>query len=92
MRQGIIRRHFMFYGRVQGVGFRYYAYHAAENLGITGWVKNCYDGSVEAEAQGLPEELDRWIVMLNGGRYIDIEYMEDKIIPVIEENGFKICS
>ena len=42
-----IRKHIIFYGRVQGVGFRYYAVQKANQLGLTGWVKNLYDGSVE---------------------------------------------
>lgn len=42
-----IRKHIFFYGRVQGVGFRYYSVYKARQLGLTGWVKNLYDGSVE---------------------------------------------
>ena len=48
----IIRKHFFFKGRVQGVGFRYRAQNAASMYSVTGWVKNLYDGSVEMEAQG----------------------------------------
>jgi acylphosphatase len=39
-------------GRVQGVGFRYMTKNLADQLKITGWVKNNFDGSVEIEAQG----------------------------------------
>lgn len=42
-----IRKHIVFYGRVQGVGFRYYAVNKANQLGLTGWVKNLPDGTVE---------------------------------------------
>lgn len=38
-----IRYHVIFYGQVQGVGFRYRAYYAAYQLGLTGWVRNCWD-------------------------------------------------
>lgn len=47
-----IRRRYQFYGMVQGVGFRYRASYAAKAVGVTGWVTNCYDGSVEMEVQG----------------------------------------
>ena len=41
-----IRYHVIFYGQVQGVGFRYRAYYAAYQLGLTGWVRNCWDETV----------------------------------------------
>ena len=63
-----MRRHFRFYGRVQGVGFRYRAQQAAGSLGVTGWVTNLYDGSVEMEAQGKEEELDRLVAMIQNWR------------------------
>jgi len=50
-------------GRVQGVGFRYALHDEAQRLGITGWVRNCADGSVEALVQGeahAVEALLRW--------------------------------
>jgi acylphosphatase len=39
-------------GRVQGVGFRYFTLQRARAHGVTGWVKNRYDGKVEIEAEG----------------------------------------
>ncbi|HET7364216.1 MAG TPA: acylphosphatase [Burkholderiales bacterium] len=39
-------------GRVQGVGFRYALRDEAQRLGLSGWVRNCTDGSVEALLQG----------------------------------------
>jgi acylphosphatase len=44
-------------GRVQGVGFRYALQSEAERLGLSGWVRNRGDGSVEALAHGAPQAL-----------------------------------
>lgn len=51
------RLHLRIEGRVQGVGFRYAIHRQATLLGITGWVRNCRDGSVEAEFEGDKEAL-----------------------------------
>ena len=59
MNTKIIRKHFFFKGRVQGVGFRYRAQNAASLYSVTGWVKNLYDGSVEMEAQGMRRTLTK---------------------------------
>jgi acylphosphatase len=45
------RLHARVIGRVQGVGFRYYVLNAAIELGLTGWVRNRRDGSVEVVAE-----------------------------------------
>lgn len=85
------REHIRFTGYVQGVGFRYRLFHLAQHYGVTGWVRNEYDGSVSAELQGLPEEIDQIIQQLKQDRYIDITGMDRKNIPPDEqENGFHI--
>jgi len=54
-------------GRVQGVGFRFFAVEAAEEFGITGWAKNLSDGRVEVEAQGLKERVEVMIKRMRQG-------------------------
>ena len=82
----IVRKHIIFRGRVQGVGFRYHSTYKAENLGLTGWVRNCYDGSVEMEVQGDPNKINDLILYLQAQRFIQIEEMDEKKIhSIIDE-------
>ena len=81
----MIRRHIWFRGRVQGVGFRYRACHAANAVGATGWVRNEADGSVTMEIQGTEAQIDQVILMIENGRFVLIENMDARTVPV-EEN------
>lgn len=63
----MITRRLEIRGRVQGVGYRYALCDAAERLGVTGWVRNRRDGSVEAVVQGTPEQLDELIAWARRG-------------------------
>ena len=83
-----IRKHIIFYGRVQGVGFRYYAVQKANQLGLTGWVKNLYDGSVEMEVEGQEELIDQLIILLQNRIYIWIERIDAKKIPLQQDSSF----
>lgn len=49
------------FGDVQGVFFRYFAKEKARQFGLTGWVKNLEDGTVEMEAEGEEEKLKKFI-------------------------------
>jgi len=84
----IIRKHYIFHGDVQGVGFRYRAYHAANAYGVSGWVRNCYDGTVEMEAEGRAIDLDAVVDAIRDGRYVRIDEIEEKVIPVCASHGF----
>ena len=75
-----------FYGDVQGVGFRYRAYHSANSLGLTGWVKNCPDGTVLCEVQGEREDIDKMVEMIDSGRYVNITNMEIKKLELSESD------
>ena len=88
MKQEKVRKHIFFYGRVQGVGFRYYAVQKANQLGLTGWVKNLYDGSVEMEVEGQEELIDQLIIFLQNRTYIWIERIDAKKIPLQRDNSF----
>jgi acylphosphatase len=54
-------------GRVQGVGFRYFAKDAADSLGILGWVRNNFERAVECEAQGQEADLELFVGRLREG-------------------------
>ena len=86
----MIRKHITFYGRVQGVGFRYRARHAAELYGCTGWVRNKWDGGVTMEIQGMEEAIDKVIRAIEAGRYVRIENMDSQTLSLVEdEYGFR---
>jgi len=61
MKPGPVAKHVVVHGRVQGVGYRDAAVQAAFTLGVKGWVRNRSDGTVEAHAQGAPDEVDRFV-------------------------------
>ena len=60
-------KHLKVSGRVQGVGFRYHAIKAARELGVTGWVRNRRDGSVEATVSGTPDAVEKIITWARRG-------------------------
>ena len=60
-------RHVLVSGRVQGVGFRWYARETAERLGLGGWVKNLTDGRVELLLEGRDQAVEAMLVWLERG-------------------------
>ena len=60
-------KHLRISGRVQGVGFRFYMERKARELGVTGWVRNRFDGTVEATVQGTPEAVEAMIAAARQG-------------------------
>ncbi|HIH21998.1 MAG TPA: acylphosphatase [Candidatus Diapherotrites archaeon] len=65
-----------FFGKVQGIGFRGFAMQNALKLGLKGWVKNCEDGSVELEAFGKKEALEKLLKEVQEGFAARIEQVE----------------
>ena len=61
------RLHALVSGHVQGVNFRFYTRATAREIGITGWVRNRSDGTVEVLAEGTPHQLERLLQFLNIG-------------------------
>lgn len=83
-----IRKHIVFYGRVQGVGFRYTAKYLAQSMGLTGWVQNDWEGTVTMEIQGRETLINKLLEGLNNGHFISIDWIETKEIPTIDEKRF----
>lgn len=86
-----IRIRYRFTGEVQGVGFRFRAYHAANALGLTGWVRNEYDGSVSMEVQGGQAEIAALLQKLENSLYIRIGRADEQKLPTDpQERSFEI--
>ncbi len=79
-------KRFVVYGRVQGVGFRYFTWKEAERIGIKGTVRNCTDGSVEIIAEGNDDQLQDFYDWLKVGprtasvERVLVDNIEDKRI------------
>jgi acylphosphatase len=84
-------RIFLISGRVQGVGYRYFAEVSAKQTGVTGWARNLDDGRVEVDANGTAEQLDDFEARLRvGPRFADVRSVESKEAPVLELSDFQI--
>ena len=78
----IVARRFLISGRVQGVGFRWFAHDAAAREGVAGWVRNLPDGRVEALVEGDAEAVTRVERALRSGprgARVDNVYVESEM-------------
>lgn len=67
------------HGKVQGVGYRFFATRVARRLGLKGWIENMRDGSVEAAVEGEPTAIEDWIEELKEGpRYAEVTKIEQE--------------
>ena len=79
------------YGRVQGVGFRYYAQKEAVARQISGWIRNMPDGSVYIEAEGDKEQLEQFINWCETGpQWARVTDVEKQYVPLKGYSGFEI--
>lgn len=85
----MVRRHIFFYGRVQGVGFRWHSVSKARLLGLTGWVRNLPDGSVEMEVQGTSGRIGELLGYLYEQKYIRIEDIKAEDMELKDESTFR---
>jgi len=77
-----VAKHLRISGRVQGVGFRYSMSEEAERLGVTGWVRNRRDGTVEAVLDGAPDAVDAILAWARRGpRGASVTEVEVSEIP-----------
>ena len=89
--EGTVRRRYSISGQVQGVGFRYRAYYAAQTLELTGWVQNEDDSSVTLEVQGSEEKFPQLFGMIQKSDYIQITGLREKDLPPDPwERGFSV--
>ena len=87
-----VARRYMVSGRVQGVGFRYFAQDVAQREGLSGRVRNLPDGRVEVEAEGDEETLERFERALWRGPFqARVEHVEvESTAPTGRLTGFHI--
>jgi len=87
-----VARRFLITGRVQAVGFRYFALETAEREGVHGWVRNLPDRRVEALAEGDAEAIERFERALRHGppgARVDHVEVEDRL-PAGRDTGFSV--
>jgi acylphosphatase len=87
-----LARHYLVSGRVQGVGFRYFALEIASRENIHGWARNLPDGRVEIEAEGDAEALVRFEhAVRHGPRGSRVDAIDvDERVPGGRDQGFFI--
>lgn len=90
MTQALCKR-FVVIGRVQGVFYRGSTRDAARRLGLSGWVRNCVDGSVELVACGAPsalDELEAWL--WRGPSQARVEAVQQELTELQHFAGFEV--
>lgn len=88
------RLHLTINGRVQGVGFRSFVEDEADQLGLTGWVRNLYSGEVEVIAEGQEKDLSSFFERMKIGPSLChiIEIKSEWLTATSEFRSFNIRS
>jgi acylphosphatase len=87
----IIGRQVRVAGHVQGVFFRAWAQGHARELGVSGWIRNCADGSVEAHLAGEEAAVERMIDRLHRGPpAAEVEHVRQWDVEACDFDGFEI--
>jgi acylphosphatase len=87
-----VRVRLRIHGHVQGVSFRYDARRRASALGLSGWVRNRPDGTVEAEAQGPDDAVEQFVAWSHTGPSLaEVTRVEMDPIPLQEDATFRIA-
>lgn len=88
----VVRAHILIEGRVQGVGYRAFAYEKAIHEGLSGWVQNLPDGRVELEVEGPRQSIGIMLSSLKLGpsaakvQQVHVEWLE----AIQETHEFRI--
>jgi acylphosphatase len=91
MRPAVVTYRYRITGRVQGVGYRYFALTEAHALGIAGYAKNLADGSVEVVAEGEPAAMQAFEARLGEGpAFSRVEIVDKAPIAGRGDQGFHI--
>jgi acylphosphatase len=80
--------HVIFRGRVQGVFFRANTLEKARKMGISGWVRNMDDGSVEAVFEGEADDVSRLVSEIAGGTGMGAARVEEKRLRWTDPEGY----
>ena len=89
---GLTRKRLVVEGRVQGVGYRWFAVEAAQSCRVTGWVRNNADGTVEAEAQGPDAAVAAFVSALRRGPSLSrVDAVRERALAVrADETDFEV--
>jgi acylphosphatase len=83
---GTQAKRFFVSGRVQGVGFRFFAERTASSLGIGGYVKNLFDGRVEVYAIGTAEQMEALkSALLRGPRMAAVDRVDEEDADILRD-------